>query len=509
MAMSIPKNYPAIVFIIVISLIETLAVIYATATYGAGLSRDSVEYIVVARNLSSGGGFTDHLGSAFVTQPPLFPIVLAVLNLIGGIDPADGARLLGALVAGGTVGLGSFLLFRFVRTPLALLGGVAILFGVPQIAVATYAWSEPLFNLLVLIFLTIVIRRQRLDRRAVVFLGVVTALACLTRYIGFSLVATGLVLILAQRDKLKTRLINSLSFGAISVLPVGIWLVRNWVVSGTLFGPRAPSRYSLFENLDYTCSSIFSWFLPDNAFPVCWMSIAVMIGVLAIIRKSRDGISSNAGLTRIAQPSLFIVTYASFLVITSTTTAYDRIDTRLLSPISIPLIIAFMFALDAASKWAGTLPRRPRLAIMVLAVPCALVFAIVPISETLLSVKAKAEQGAGGYNSRPWRQSETIAYLNKTSLQEEGTIYSNRADALYILAGIEAHTLPQRTYYNSDKPAGDLSSLAGKWPEHPGYLVYFDEGRSYHFDVGELSTIADVSLVMELSDAKIYTVSPR
>lgn len=186
------------IFVVSLSLSAVFLILYATSTYGIGISPDSVGYIAVARNLADGNGFTDYQGNAFVIQPPLFPIALASVELLSGIDPEEGARFLNALVAGCTVGLGGFVLLRFVRGPLVVLGGLAILFSTPQIAVSTYAWSEPLFNLLVLIFLTIIISHSSLGRREVVFLGVVTALACLTRYIGYSLVATGVILILIQ-----------------------------------------------------------------------------------------------------------------------------------------------------------------------------------------------------------------------------------------------------------------------------------------------------------------------
>lgn len=518
------KKYAIIIFAISLGLISVFMILYATSTYGIGISPDSVGYITVARNLADGNGFTDYRGNAFVMQPPLFPIVLASVELLSGIDPEEGARLFNALVAGCTVGLGGFVLLRFVRGPLVVWGGLAILFSTPQVAVSTYAWSEPLFNLLVLIFLTIVISHSRLGRREVVLLGFVTALACLTRYIGYSLVATGLILILIQREVWgRTKLTNSIVFGIISVLPIGIWLIRNWIVSSTLFGPRAPSKYSLFDNLYYTYSTVFTWFLPQRALAYRWIILVVVVlGILGsavyiYVREKTARVTLIGGITLPFQISLFVAVYTTFLVVSSTTTAYDRIGTRLLSPISIPLIIILVLVLDIALKWFENSKLRSNLASVIRISVVALLtpwLIVVPMQDVVVSIRAKVDQGAGGYNTQSWQQSETIKYFDKYLKaylpREDRAIYSNRPDALYILTGIQAEAMPQRTYYNSEKLADDLSALEGKWPENPmSYLIYFDQGRSYLYTVDELSTIADISLVTELSDGTIYRVSPK
>ena len=510
------KKSALVIFVISLTLSAVFLILYATSTYGTGISPDSVGYIAVARNLADGNGFTDYQGNAFVIQPPLFPVALASIELFSGIDPEEGARFFNALVAACTVGLGGFVLLRFVRGPLVVLGGLAILFSTPQIAVSTYAWSEPLFNLLVLIFLTIIISHSRLGRREVVLLGFVTALACLTRYIGYSLVATGLILILIQRGG-RTKLTNSLLFGIISVLPIGIWLIRNWILSSTLFGPRAPSQYSLLDNLYYTYSKISGWFLPDRLLPYRWIIFAVIaFGILgaavyAFVYKKPTKAAFIREIVRSAQLSLFIMVYTIFLIVSSTTTAYDRIDTRLLSPISVPLIIVLVLVFDVALKWFENSKFRSSLA-SIIRISAIALFAlwllVVPTRDIVHSVRAKVDQGAGGYNSRSWQQSDTIKYLRTHLPQEDMAIYSNWAWIVFFSTGIQAKNAPK--YHNSEKLADDLSTLEGKWPENPtSYLIYFDKERSGYFTVDELSTIADISLMIELSDGKIYTALPK
>lgn len=502
------------IFVVSLSLSAVFLILYATSTYGIGISPDSVGYIAVARNLADGNGFTDYQGNAFVIQPPLFPIALASVELLSGIDPEEGARFLNALVAGCTVGLGGFVLLRFVRGPLVVLGGLAILFSTPQIAVSTYAWSEPLFNLLVLIFLTIIISHSSLGRREVVFLGVVTALACLTRYIGYSLVATGVILILIQGGGGRTKLINSLLFGAISVFPIGMWLIRNWIVSSTLFGPRAPSRYSLFDNLYYTYSTVFTWFLTGRLLSLRLIILAIIVfGILGVAiyaytHNRHAKIMLTAEMMQPIQIGLFIVVYTAFLVVSSTTTAYDRIGTRLLSPIAVPLILVLVLLLENITSWLAEFPRPSGRAIRTSLIGLFAIWLVGQMGYSLHIVSALVDKGAGGYNSQPWQQSDTIKYLRTHLPQEDTAIYSNWAWIVIFSTGIQARNAPK--YHNSEKLADDLSTLEGKWPEYPGsYLIYFDKERSGYFTVDELSSVADISLMTELSDGKIYRVLPK
>lgn len=512
----ISRNVFPVLFVSFLSLSTIFMILYATSTYGMGISPDSVAYMAVAQNLTNGNGFSDYQGYEFVHWPPLFPIVLASIKLVSGVDLEEGARFFNALAAGCTLGLACFVLLRLVRGSLALLGGFSVLFNYPQVVVSTYVWSEPFFNLLVMIFLAIIISYNRLQRREVLLLGFVTALACLARYIGYSLLATGLILIVIRSRHKGTRLINLFLFGVISVLPTGIWLTRNLRVSGTLFGPRGPSRYSMIDNLYYTYTKVSSWLLPDRLLPydrIIFIAIALGVlggGVYAFVHK-RAAKTLLIDLRRPAQISLFIAVYLACLIISSTISAHDQIDTRLLSPISIPLIITLILTLDVVLKWFENSDYIPRFSSASIIALFTLWLFIVPMRDVVYYIRKIVDQGIPGYNSQLWQQSETIEYVRVHLAKQDRAIYSNLPEAVFFLAGIQAQGLPERTYYNSEKPVyEDLSTLAGKWPSYPiSWLIYFDTGKDYYFNINELNVIADISMVIELSDGTIYTVSPK
>src|SRR5690242_18826237 len=76
-----------------------LLILTATSRFGAGLTPDSAAYISTARNLCAGRGYVQYDGNPFVAWPPLFPTLLAFLELCR-VDPLSGGRIVNALAFG-------------------------------------------------------------------------------------------------------------------------------------------------------------------------------------------------------------------------------------------------------------------------------------------------------------------------------------------------------------------------------------------------------------------------
>jgi hypothetical protein len=87
-------NNPFIFFILcVLGVIGSMMVNYGTGKYGIGVSPDSVGYISTAQSLLNRTGFHLFNGEPFVQWPPLYPLLLAALGLLG-INPLVGAKYL-------------------------------------------------------------------------------------------------------------------------------------------------------------------------------------------------------------------------------------------------------------------------------------------------------------------------------------------------------------------------------------------------------------------------------
>lgn len=146
--------------------------------------------------------------------------------------------------------------------------------------------------------------------------------------------------------------------------------------------------------------------------------------------------------------------YGAFLVATSTTTAYDDINLRLLSPLH-PLLAVLLLA--GVGQLAGRgWPRLARAGLAAL-----LLCSLGGIGAALARY---AEEGAGAgtgadrYNTAPWRHSETLDHLRRHPV--EGPLYSNAPEALYILNGQRAALAPRRQEGGSGRRWGGWTRCA-------------------------------------------------
>lgn len=497
-------------FPLVLGLLAMLLILLSTSSHGIGISPDSVTYIAVARNLSAGDGFTSFDDKPVVLWPPLFPIVLALVRLFVGIDPQEGARLLNASLFGLTVLFSSRWLEKNTRLELALLGGAITLIAPPLIHVSTMAWTEPLFILLVILFLIVLQSYLTTNRRHhLITLAVVAALASLTRYIGYTLIIMGVISLMAsQRSPIKRRLADTVFFLSCSILPIGVWLARNFLVSDTLFGPRRPSPYSYYENIVSGFDSAFAWVFPERL----WQYRIELLGLGIVLLTAAAVFSwgpARAGLNvkkqsrnTLSVPALFIAVYIISLVVSSTT-VQQKIDSRYLSPIFVPMLFCVLFVIDRFLRTI-TAQHWERVARMSVVGGVFLWLAIIPFHDSVLFIEKQMTHGAG-YSSTKYRESNTIKWIADLLQKEpDAILYSNRSDALYILADAASQSVPSKHSYS----VHELTRIRGEWSEvSPGYLVWFDDSRPYLFTPEELNDIAELDLFADLADGKIYTVS--
>ena len=75
-------------------------VILLTSPHGAGITPDTVSYVSAARSLADGHGFLQYNGEYLVFQPPLYPIILALIKITFSTDPLISAGYLNGLFFG-------------------------------------------------------------------------------------------------------------------------------------------------------------------------------------------------------------------------------------------------------------------------------------------------------------------------------------------------------------------------------------------------------------------------
>jgi len=214
--------------------------LWGTATYGIGIRTDSVAYLWSARDLAHGIGLgtVDAFGKfqPLNHYPPLYPILLALFEVLK-IDPMVGARWLGAVFIGLLVVLFMVIIYRLTKRSFwfPTLGVLVLLFMPALWDTSLYAMTEPLYlacSLTGLIFLDNYSATKR--RRWLILAAVLLSLSFLTRYIGISVIAVGLLFLLIQRNTgFRRKLGDVIILGAIGFIPMAVGLLRNDLLTGS------------------------------------------------------------------------------------------------------------------------------------------------------------------------------------------------------------------------------------------------------------------------------------
>src|SRR5207244_3432867 len=110
---------------------------------------------------------------------------------------------------------------------------------------------ETIFILFLLLFIMAMHRYlQTNSGKALLAAAIITSFACVTRYVGITIIVTGGILILLNTKlSLRKRFADEIIFSVISSLLLAINLYRNYHLSGMLTGNREKSITSLMQNM--------------------------------------------------------------------------------------------------------------------------------------------------------------------------------------------------------------------------------------------------------------------
>jgi len=525
------RNYNRIGLLVpaAIGFIGVIIVLIGTHKFGAGISADSASYIAAARSLLAGKGFLKFDGTVFDSWPPLYSTLLAAFKLCG-VDYFISARCISSVSFGLLIYLSGFwVLKRSGSLLLSLLSSVSILFSKPVFEVSFWAWSEPLFLLLTATFLCLMFRvLEKPTAKWVLSLALITAATCLTRYIGVVLLPLGGLLLLANKKQMIwKRLALAVFWGVISILPIALWMQRNWGLTGTPMGARYPASIPLSKNITLMGEVIASWFLPTNVIEIipgwilfCLFCVLVVAILVFDIRKTR-----KSKLYWMDAPSipmvLFLIIYSLAILSSATRVIMDSLDDRFLAPLYLPMVLAF---------WAGpatviVLPRstQPQKQFHSRFVKSGLAVGIIIgiwFSAGSNFVFARTQNayrdGAGGRSRSYWHNSPTIAWLRSHPLK--GRIFSNDPISIYILADCAAAMSPSslETFDNPtpmlrEKNHREISDFESAVQSEPGaYLVWFlIQDRKYLYKPNQLADFCQMSLVEKLQDGYILALYPK
>jgi hypothetical protein len=501
-----PRTVPDWVIPAVLGLCGIAIVLLGTMRYGAGVSPDSASYISASRSLLAGKGYLYPGGEVYTRWPPLFPTLLAGLSLFG-LDAPVGSRILNAIAFGLIVFLSHRLFARCTTDRrLAILGTLSVLVSVPLLGVSSMVWSEPVFIVLVLLFILHMPGFLRTGNlRSLALVSVLAGLACLQRYAGVTAILTGGLLIVSSmpRFSLRRRLGSLAGFGVLSAAPLALWFVHNRVLAGETAGGHNGHVIRLAETWKVLISAgdvVSTWLFPtsfSNAAP--WFGPATIFGsmILAIIvGRRRPSEPGDARCLQIWAAAIFGFVYFAFLVLSGAGLSWIP-EQRHMSPMYVCFMAPIVVGLEDGSRRLGRLLRNPRRARTVGILLCTawLVCAGIEMNKT---IHRFIRRGPGAYSVPAWQETSLATWLRQHPLQ--GQIYSNVPDLVYLLTGDGVTSTPNR--------GADVTAWARRMSGQTGYVVWFNRRiKEYLLHLPELVCRFELEEVASFPDGMVYRVS--
>lgn len=474
------------------------------ATQGQlAVTPDSAHYFAAARHLLDGSGLIRLGGEPMASWPPLYPALLSALGLLG-ITSLWAALIINLLAAATSAAAVAVWIGRRTGDRLfAAIVGVITAVGSPMIFVGTLALTDLLFVAFSLLAL------ERLDawlatptRGRLVWCAVAIAMACQTRYTGLALLAAVVIVVMAAGPgSPASRLSAGVTLLTVSGAPLLLWIVRNAAVTGTFFGPRFDTEYTVFAALTDTGQQLLGWFLPWRVATLPLLPPALAAGLA--------GAAAGAVLWR--RPSAaavcltFAGTYLALLLYSVTHMQLDVVGDRMLVPVFAPLVAGG--ALVMRSAWR----RWPRTRMAIAMTGLALVAVMATRTQAVVNAAWTGGPGAPAhtnYNAPRWAHSTTLARLRKHP--PAGLVFSSSPAALYLHAGLDSRPMPRKHARRSPGvPMDDLDAIDGELAAAGGaFLVILDGDVPTHaFTLDELSSRFAVHPVWRAADGAVYLLA--
>ena len=507
-------------------------VLLRLASYGPSMGPDAANYITAARSLLAGDDLVGAGGGPWVFWPPLYPAMLAGGGLFG-LDPYAIAGPLNAVIFGLTVLVGGWWLRRHLHSRLLWLWGcLSIALALPLTRLASHALSESAFILFVTLSLTQIDAHLGGGGRAsLVRAAAFSALACLTRYMGVSVILAVVPMLLAARVAPREKMKRIVVYTLIAAAPVGLWMLRNFLLVESTTGERGWDFYSFDFIVDefLRLAVAGSWLVGLTA-PV--LLALVMAACHAFCRRSDwkgAPVASDVAWGPLRVFGGFALAYLTLLVAAMMVGATgDGLQWRYLAPVYVPLLFAALLLMDGALRYArkraprGIVPRRWGAQAIGWARALAAVLMLALSLQAALLVALHAREiplwNAGvqqGYGEQRWRNSESVQYIREAALT--GTILGNNPIIPRLHA--DSPTRHYRLLCAPDRVRPALSHALGRGEVHVLYLhaLYSSDWSGWNPCTGQqdddlrsaLSGEPLLELVAELADGKLYRLRER
>ncbi|HLF74823.1 MAG TPA: hypothetical protein VI524_10780 [Anaerolineales bacterium] len=515
---SLPKN-TFLIFLCVLVILSMILGVIATSRYGAGVASDSVKYLAVAQSLLDGKGLTDHLDRPLLSWPPLYPLLLAGLSLLTGLDVFTAGWYFNIFLLGLNLFL-SGVIFRnvFGDKPLyAYAASLLVMTSLSSLRIHATISADPLY-LTMTLGLLLAVDRYINERSYAAFAWIVliAALAPLQRYVGLAVgVTAGIVILVESWRSVRAMLRDGAAVGLASIAPVGWWLVvHNIMTHGTLWGRSGEVTVDPLRNTMLALTKMLHWFAPYHPLlmpvltrPLLLLGALALILLLLNVRNRARGPAWLQALTaRSVYPMMiYSLVYFAAVALTILTNDHrdlfsDRYYVILLVPTMVFVLVTFDMLILPHLRFSQPWMGYSLLFVLILW----LVYPIYSINDYLAKAGAVGEPTYNMYNSRIYREMQAVAEIQRIRAEQpDALFYSNYVDAVWFYTSKPVALLP----FVAPDPA---EAYAG-WPHNrPGYIVWFEPNEYKHYLAPkEIEKFAQLDLIFAGKGGKIYYVQSR
>jgi hypothetical protein len=270
-------------------------------------------------------------------------------------------------------------------------------------------------------------------------------------------------IILKNKLKVKNSIYHLLVFGAISAIPVMVWMYRNYALTGFLMGGSKPSStVGLFADINSILVAIFNDFfykvLPQQLNSMfLYIVIMAIVAVALILKPSREYFKKNSVIIA------YIFVYLLSVIVARQVWSHDTMGTRQTAPI-YPYLLLFVISLI---HYGYNRIEKPKVKQVIYRAVIAVfaIFMIVQMSSSLLFyVSARHGQG---YSSPSWRNEQGINWL-QNNVCGNPVIYSDVAEGVGFLIKKPTQYLP------STEDSQAVDEFMGEMPDN-AYVICFKE----------------------------------
>lgn len=337
-------------------------ILIRTSNYGPELDTDTWEYISVAENLTDGNGFKDYLHRNYIDAGPLYPMLVALFGLVG-INPIEAGRFVNIIGFGLIILLVGCWLSRQVNFRfLAVVGSVAIMTSYSLSRLSSTLMTDTLFTLFTLLALfqiQLFIRSKDLPLSFLALSALFTGLAIATRYAGISILLTGIISIFwKQHSQILPKLKCAVIYGSLSIIPMGIWMTRNWLLKGIFvrYGDYDSSTWDylkkfskLFISDILVLSPGLDWLIYLGcaaAFLILWRRVSTRQGWQSSLLDNPTPDDPQHGLPISVFSIFMLISISILLFMAPTQGTADQLGERQLLTTYVPVIIVVLLLLD-------------------------------------------------------------------------------------------------------------------------------------------------------------------